>query len=96
MTDALIGELYRRYMRGELTLEETAEQIYALARDGQTGLSVFTGEMSAEDQERTYALLGRMQWHAMREAMPSADIPPITGQQFLKFMDELKDVKETD
>jgi len=66
MTHELIGELYRRYMRGDLTLEEAAEQIHTLMRDHEAGLSVFTGDMSPADQDRTLALLGRLQWHAIK------------------------------
>jgi hypothetical protein len=90
MTHELIAELYRRYMRGDLTLEDAADQIHILARDRETGLSVFTGDMSAADQERTYDLLARLHWHAMREAAPGADIPLVSGQDFLEHLDELR------
>ena len=95
MTHELIGELYRRYMREDLTLEEAAEQIHTLMRDHEAGLSVFTGDMSPADQDRTLALLGRLQWHAMRQAMPGADIPLISGQDFLRHLEELRADEDT-
>ena len=96
MTHELIAELYRRYMRGDLSLEDAADQIHTLMRDGEAGLSVFTGDMSAADQERTHALFGRLQWHAMREAMPGVDIPPISGPDFIKHLDQLKAGDDTE
>jgi len=91
MNQELIGELYRRYMRGELTLKDAAEQIFALMRGEQeepTGLSVSTSGMDPADQERTFALLGRLKWHALREVLPGADIPPIGAQEFLEDLDQ--------
>jgi hypothetical protein len=96
MTHELIGELYRRYMRGDLSLADAADQIHALMRDGVTGFSVATGGMSAADQDRTHALFGQLQWHAMREAMPGVDIPPITGPDFSKHLDQLDAGDETE
>jgi hypothetical protein len=91
MNQELIGELYRRYMRGELTLEGAAEQIFALLRAGEeepTGLSVSTRAMDPADQERTFALFGRLKWHTLREVLPGADIPPIGAQEFLEDLDQ--------
>ena len=92
MNQELIGQLYRRYMRRELTLEDAAEQIFALMRGEQeepTGLSVSTSGMAPADQERTFALFGRLKWHTLREVLPGADIPPIGAQEFLEDFDQL-------
>jgi hypothetical protein len=99
MTQELIGEPYRRYMRGELTLEHAAEQIFALMQSGQedpTGLSVTTSDMDTADQERTFALFGRLKWHALRQALPEADIPPLGAQEFLADMDEFDRDKDAE
>ena len=91
MNQELIGQLYRRYMRRELTLEDAAEQIFALMRGEQeepTGLSVSTSGMDPADQERTFALFGRLKWHTLREVLPGADIPPIGAQEFLEDLDQ--------
>ena len=93
MTQELIGELYRRYMRGELTLDDAAEQIFAFMRGGHeepTGLSVSTSGMDPADQERTFALFGRLKWHTLREALPGADIPQLGAQEFLADLGELE------
>ena len=99
MTQELIGELYRRYMRGELTLDHAAEQIFALIRGGRddvAGLSVATSDMATGDQERTFALFGRLKWHALREALPGAYIPPMGAQEFLADLDELEKGNDTE
>jgi hypothetical protein len=93
MTQELIGELYQRYMRGELSLDAAAEQIFALMRGGQeepTGLSVATSGMDPADQERTFALFGRLKWHTLREVLPGAEIPPLGAQEFLADLDEFE------
>jgi hypothetical protein len=89
MTQELIGELYRRYMRGELSLEDTAAQIFALIREG-AGFSVATSGMDPADQERTFALFGRLKWHTLRHVLPGADMPPMSAQEFLADLDELE------
>ena len=93
MTQELIGELYRRYMRGELTLDDAAEQIFGIIRGGwqePTGFSVSTSDMDTAAQERTFALFGRLKWHALREALPGVDIPPLGAQEFLADLDEFE------
>jgi hypothetical protein len=93
MNQELIGELYRRYMRGELTLVDAAEQIFAIIQGGgtePTGLSVATEGMDPGDQERTFALFGRLKWHALREALPGTEIPPIGPEDFLADLDDLE------
>jgi hypothetical protein len=90
MTQDLIGELYRRYMRGEVTLEDAAAQIFALIRAGGTGLTVATSGMDTADQERTFALFGRLKWHTLREVLPGADITPMSAQEFLADLEELE------
>jgi hypothetical protein len=97
VTQELIGELYRRYMCGELVLDDAAEQIFALMQGGgeePAGLSVATGALDPADQERTFALFGRLQWHALRQALPDADIPMLGAQEFLAGLDDLE--KEND
>jgi hypothetical protein len=98
MNQELIGELYRRYMRGELTLKDAAEQIFALMRGEpeETGFSVCTSGMDPADQERTFALFGRLKWHTLREVLPGADIPPIGGQEFLEDLDQLGRESDSD
>jgi hypothetical protein len=93
MTQELIGELYRRYMRGELTLDDAAEQIFGLMRGGReepSGLSISTSDMDPAAQERTFALFGRLKWHALREALPGVAIPPPGAQEFLADLDEFE------
>ncbi len=97
MTQELIGDLYRRYMRGERSLDDAAEQIFALMRGGQeepTGLTVATSALDPADQGRTFALFARLKWHTLREALPGADIPPMGAQDFLADLDEFE--KEND
>ena len=97
MTQELIGELYQRYMRGELTLEDASEQIFALIRgggEGPTGLTVAANRMESRGQERTFALLARLKWHALREALPGTDIPPLDAQDFLADLEELEKENE--
>jgi hypothetical protein len=91
MNQELISELYRRYMQGELTLEDATEQIFSLMRGEQeeTGLSVSTSGMDPADQERTLALFSRLKCHTLREVLPGADIPPIGAQDFLEDLDQL-------
>jgi hypothetical protein len=99
MTEQLIGELYRSYMRGELTLEHAAEQIFVLMRRGRaegTGFSVDTNEMASADQERTFALFGRLKWHALQEALPGTELPPMTAQEFLADLHELEKEQDTE
>jgi hypothetical protein len=93
MSQELVGELYRRYMRGELTLDDAAEQIFAIMQGGgaePTSLTVATDGMDPGDQERTFALFGRLKWHALREALPGTDIPPIGPEDFLADLDDLE------
>ena len=95
MTQELIGELYQSYLRGELTLDDAAEQIFSLMRGEEpTGLSVATSALDPADQERTFALFGRLQWHVLRQVLPDADIPPLGAQEFLAGLDDL--AKEND
>ena len=97
MTQELIGDLYRRYLRGELILDDAAEQIFALMQGGgeePSGLSVATHALDPADQERTFALFARLQWHALRQALPGADIPPLGAHDFLTGLDELENDSE--
>jgi hypothetical protein len=84
MTQELIGELYQRYMRGELTLDAAAEQIFALMHaehDEPSGLAVVLSALDTADQERTLALFDRVAKHTVREVLLGADIPPLAGNQ---------------
>src|SRR3954449_6707076 len=93
MSQELIGELYGRYMRGELSLDDAAEQIFGFMRGGNaepTSLSVSTSHMDLAEQERTFALFGRLKWYALKEALPGADIPPIDAQDFLADLGDLE------
>jgi hypothetical protein len=88
MTQELIGELYRRYIGGELSLDDAAEQIFGLMQGA--GLSVSTSDMDTAAQERTFALFGRLKWHALWEALPGVDIPPPGAQECLVDPDEFE------
>jgi hypothetical protein len=99
MTQELIGELYQRYMRGELTLDDASEQIFALIRgggEGPAGLTVATSDMESADQERTFALFARLKWYALRDALPGADIAPLEAQDFLADLEELEKENESE
>jgi hypothetical protein len=73
----LIGELYERYMRGELTLDAAAKQIFDLMHrcNEPSGLAVILGELSAADQARTAALFDRVAEQTVRPVLPDADLP---------------------